>query len=73
VVLKNINQVWLETIIKKYKPAIIGISAMLFQIAEAAETSEIIKKIDSNITTIMGGYAAASYYDQVWLSDYGQH
>jgi anaerobic magnesium-protoporphyrin IX monomethyl ester cyclase len=51
------NPAWqeIETIVKDYQPKVVGITAMTVKIASAYKTAAHIKKIDPNITVILGG------------------
>jgi len=49
----NYNQ--LEKEVRKREPDIVGITAMSFTLIDVIKTLQLIKKIDKNITTILGG------------------
>lgn len=56
-------------LIATYKPDIVGLSAMSFQFATAKKIAGIIKNINKNIKTILGGYHATLMYDELCKSE----
>lgn len=51
------NEIWeeIKSILERYKPKIVGISALTEALGSVAKTIEIIRKFDKNITIIIGG------------------
>lgn len=52
-------------LLKKYKPSVVGLSAMSFQYATAKRIAEIIKGEDADVKTALGGYHATVMYDEM--------
>lgn len=52
-------------LLEQYKPDVIGLGAMSFQYATAKKVAEIIKKENSSIKTVLGGYHATVMYQEL--------
>ena len=60
---------YLFKLLKKFKPDIIGLSAMSFQYQTAIEIAKIIKQINNEIYTVFGGYHITLAYDIISNSE----
>ena len=56
-------------LIAKYQPDVVGLTAMSFQFATARKIASLIKGLNKNIKTVLGGYHATVMYDEVCKSD----
>ena len=55
----------IKGLLKKYKPEVIGLSSMSFQFETARRIAAFIKKQDSSIKTVLGGYHATLMYREI--------
>lgn len=51
----GLNEDAIKMVIKEFNPDIVGITAMTVMISAAAKIAEIVKEVNSDITTILGG------------------
>ncbi len=59
-------------LLKTHKPDVIGLSAMSFQFATAKKIAGLIKDVNKNFKTVIGGYHATLMYEEISKSDDGQ-
>lgn len=59
----------IKELLTEYRPDIVGFSAMSFQFATAKRIAILIKGIDKNIKTVLGGYHATLMYRELCESD----
>lgn len=55
----------IKNILHTYRPELVGISAMSFQFHTARRIASFIKKLDSNIKIVLGGYHATLMYNEI--------
>lgn len=58
-----------KELVVRYRPDVIGLTAMSFQFATARRIACLIKSIDQNIKIVLGGYHATLMYDEICKSD----
>ncbi|MCF6155717.1 MAG: radical SAM protein [Candidatus Brocadia sp.] len=56
-------------LIAKYRPDIVGLTAMSFQFATARRIASLIKGLNNNIKIVLGGYHATLMYDEICKSE----
>lgn len=59
-------------LLKTHKPDVFGLSAMSFQFATAKKIAGLIKSVNKNIKTVLGGYHATLMYEELSQSDDGE-
>jgi radical SAM superfamily enzyme YgiQ (UPF0313 family) len=59
-------------LLKTRKPDIIGLSAMSFQFDTAKKIARLIKDVNKDFKTVLGGYHATLMYEEISQSDDGQ-
>src|SRR5574337_1143027 len=64
----NISETINELLIK-YRPDVVGLTAMSFQFATAKKIGSLIKGLDKNIKIVLGGYHATLMYDEICKND----
>lgn len=58
-----------KELIAKYRPDIVGLTAMSFQFATARRIASLIKGLNKNIKIVLGGYHATLMYDEICKSE----
>lgn len=53
----------------KYRPDVVGLTAMSFQFATARRIASLIKSLNKDIKTVLGGYHATLMYNEICTSD----
>lgn len=61
----------INDVIIKYRPELIGLSAMSFQFGTAKAIARFIRQIDGNIKIAIGGYHATLMYEEICNSEEG--
>ena len=56
-------------LLRRYKPSIVGLSAMSFQFDTSRKIAQLIKAENRDIKTVLGGYHATLLYDEISGSD----
>lgn len=51
--------------VERFKPDLVGLSAMTFQYATACEVARLVKEILPNVKVVLGGYHATLAYEQI--------
>jgi len=54
-----------KELIVKYRPEVVGLTAMSFQFATAKKIADYIKGLNSNIKIVLGGYHATLMYNEI--------
>ena len=57
-------------LLKSFKPDIVGLTAMSFQFQTTIEICKIIKELNTNIITVVGGYHVTTVYDTISYNQY---
>lgn len=52
-------------LLEKFKPDVVGFSAMTFQYDTALRFAHLTREFSSNILTVLGGYHATLFYEQI--------
>lgn len=65
---ENIKEA-VASLLKQYKPSVVGLSSMSFQFATAEKIAELIKSENPDILTVSGGYHATVMYDEIGRED----
>ncbi len=55
----------LHRLMKEFKPALVGLSAMSFQFASACRVSRICRSINPKVAVALGGYHASLMYQEI--------
>ncbi|HQU30529.1 MAG: cobalamin B12-binding domain-containing protein [Planctomycetia bacterium] len=58
-----------KDLIAKYRPDVVGLTAMSFQFSTARRIASLIKNLNKDIKIILGGYHATLMYDEISKSD----
>ncbi len=58
-------------LLQKYRPTIVGLSAMSFQFETSRKIAQVIKDENREIMTVLGGYHATLMYDEISQSECG--
>ncbi|MCF6149747.1 MAG: B12-binding domain-containing radical SAM protein [Candidatus Kuenenia sp.] len=59
----------IKELIAQYRPDVVGLSAMSMQFATARKIASLIKGIDKNVKTVLGGYHATLMYNELCQGD----
>lgn len=59
----------IRELIAQYHPDVVGLSAMSMQFATARKIASLIKGLDKNVKTVLGGYHATLMYKELCQSD----
>ena len=59
----------IKELILKYRPDVVGLTAMSFQFATARRIASLINSINRDIKIVLGGYHATLMYDELCKSD----
>ncbi|MEW6366492.1 MAG: radical SAM protein [Acidobacteriota bacterium] len=54
-----------KQIVEEYRPHIVGLTAMSFQMRSAVQIAGLAKSIDTSIVTVLGGYHATLAYEDI--------
>ncbi|MGQ3685177.1 MAG: B12-binding domain-containing radical SAM protein [Candidatus Loosdrechtia sp.] len=54
-----------KKLVRRYRPDIVGLSAMSFQFATARNIASLIKSLNKDIAIVLGGYHATLMYDEI--------
>ncbi|MBW7899600.1 Ribosomal protein S12 methylthiotransferase RimO [Candidatus Brocadiaceae bacterium B188] len=58
-----------KDLIAKYRPDVVGLTAMSFQFSTARRIASLIKNLNKDIKIILGGYHVTLMYDEISKSD----
>lgn len=58
-----------KELVATYRPDVVGLTAMSFQFATARRIASLIKSLNKDIRTVLGGYHATLMYDEICKSE----
>lgn len=58
-----------KELVATYRPDVVGLTAMSFQFATARRIASLIKSLNKDIRTVLGGYHATLMYDELCKSE----
>lgn len=58
-----------KELIAEYRPDVVGLTAMSFQFATAWRIAGLVKSLNKDIRTVLGGYHATLMYDEICKSE----
>ena len=61
----------IEDTVRRFKPDLVGLSAMTFQYGTARKAARLIKEVRTDVVTAIGGYHATLLQDEVTAQDGG--